>query len=85
MNLAGYDWEPAGVDLATNGDPQMKRCCTDSQGFRWQQGASYVAKRLLTCEHALHCPEIMIACRESSRMGKYIDMQTTFDWPVIKS
>lgn len=92
MNLAGYDWEPAGVDLATDEDTQMKRHCTDSQGFRWQQGASYVAKRLLTgerilvtAEHALHCLEIMIACRESSRTGKYIDMQTTFDWPVIKS
>ncbi len=92
MNLAGYDWEPAGVDLATEQDTAMKRCCTDSQGFRWQQGASYVAKRLLTgerilvtAEHALHCLEIMIACRESSRTGKYIDMQTTFDWPVIKS
>lgn len=92
MSLAGYDWGPAGVDLATDEDPQMKRHCTDLQGFRWQQGASYVAKRLLTgerilvtAEHALHCLEIMIACRESSRTGKYIDMQTTFDWPVIKS
>jgi len=92
MNLVGYDWGPAGVDLATDEDPQMKRHCTDSQGFCWQQGASYVAKRLLTgegslvtAEHALHCLEIMIACRESSRTSKYIDMQTTFDWPVIKS
>lgn len=92
MNLIGYDWGPVGVDLAADNDPQMKRYCTDSKGFGWQQGASYVAKRLLTserslitAEHALHCLEIMIACRQSSRTGKYIDIETTFDWPVIKS
>jgi predicted dehydrogenase len=92
MNLVGYDWGPAGVDMATEEDPQMKRYCTDAQGFVWQQGASYVAKRLLTgerslvtAEHALHCLEIMIACRESSRTGKYVDIKTTFDWPVIKA
>jgi len=91
MNLVGYDWGPVGVDLATDNDNQMKRYCTDLQGFRWQQGASYVAKRLLTGErslvtarHALHCLEIMIATRQSSRTGKYIDMKTTFDWPVIR-
>jgi len=90
MNLVGYDWGPAGVDLATEEDPQMKRYCTDAQGFVWQQGASYVAKRLLTgerslitAEHALHCLEIMIACRESSRTGKYVDIKTAFDWPII--
>lgn len=90
MNLVGYDWGPVGVDLATDDDTQMKRYCTDTQGFRWQQGASYVAKHLLTGErslvtdqHALHCLEIMIAARQSSRTGKYIDIQTTFDWPVI--
>lgn len=92
MNLVGYDWGPAGVDLATEEEPQMKRCCTDTQGFLWQQGASYVAKRLLTgerslvtAEHALHCLEIMIACRESSQTGRHIDIRTTFDWPVIKA
>ena len=91
MNLVGYDWGPAGVDLATEEEPQLKRYCTDAQSFVWQQGASYVAKRLLTgerslitAEHALHCLEIMIACRESSRTGKYVDIKTTFDWPVIK-
>ncbi len=91
MNLVGYDWGPAGIDMATAEDPQMKRFCTDAEGFGWQQGAAYVAKRLLTGErslitpeHALHCLEIMLACRESSRTGKYVDINTTFDWPVIK-
>ncbi|MCF7972951.1 MAG: Gfo/Idh/MocA family oxidoreductase [Phycisphaerae bacterium] len=92
MDLVGYDWGPVGVDLATEEDPQMKRWCTDTQGFEWQQGAAYVAKRLLTgerslvtAEHALHCLEIMIACRESSKTGRHIDIRTTFDWPVIKA
>lgn len=90
MNLVGYDWGPAGIDMATQENPQMKRYCTDAQGFVWQQGASYVAKRLLTgerslitAEHALHCLEIMIACRDSCRTGRYIDIKTTFDWPII--
>ncbi|MHC4911918.1 MAG: Gfo/Idh/MocA family protein [Planctomycetota bacterium] len=90
MNLVGYDWGPAGIDMATQKDPQMKRYCTDAKGFVWQQGASYVAKRLLTgerslitAEHALHCLEIMIACRDSCRTGRYIDIKTSFNWPII--
>ena len=88
----GYDWGPAGVDLATENNSQMKRLCTDTQGFKWEQGTAYVAKRLLTgerslvtAEHVLHCLEIMIACRESSRTGRYIQMKTSFDWPIIRS
>ncbi len=92
MNLVGYDWGPAGVDLATKDEPQINRYCTDTKGFVWQQGASYVAERLLageksliTAEHALHCIDIMSACVRSSRTGKYVQTRTTFDWPVIKS
>jgi predicted dehydrogenase len=92
MNLVGYDWGPAGVDLATKDEPMIKRYCTDRKGFTWEQGASYVAERLLTgerslitAEHALHCIDIMSACVKSSRTGKYVDTRTSFEWPVFKS
>jgi hypothetical protein len=91
MNLPGYDWGPAAMGLTTDEDTQMKRHCTDTQVFHWQQDGSSVVKRLrtgerslVTAEHALHCLEIRIACRDSSRTGRHIDMKTTFDWRVIQ-
>ena len=91
MALAGYDWGPVGVDLATKDQPQTQRCCTDTKGYTWQHGASYVGrcmltgeKSLITAEHALHVLEVIQACRESHRTGRYIDIQTRFNWPIIR-
>jgi predicted dehydrogenase len=90
MSLAGYDWGPVAVDLATQDNPQTMRYCTDLKGYQWQIGASYVAECLLsgktplvTAEQALHAVEIMQACRESCRSGKYIDITTRFKWPLF--
>ena len=90
MSLAGYDWGPVAVDLATKEQPETKRHCTDTKGYKWQHGASYVAncmlsgkRSLITAEHALHTLEVMLACCESYRTGRYIDIETRFDWPII--
>ncbi|MBX3444169.1 MAG: Gfo/Idh/MocA family oxidoreductase [Planctomyces sp.] len=90
MGLVGYDWEPQGVDLATEAQPQMVRHAVDSEGYVWQQGASLVAKTLatgeetlITPEHALHVVDIIVAARESQRTGRRIDLTSTFAWPVI--
>ena len=91
MSLAGYDWGPVAVDLATRNQPQTQRYCTDSEGYKWQHGASYVGKCMLSGEsslvrpeHALHVLEVMLACRESYNTGRYVDIRTTFDWPIIR-
>lgn len=90
MGLVGYDWEPFGVDLATQDAPRMTRHASDSKGYVWQQGACLAAeslatgKRLLvTPEHALHVLEIITAARESQRTGRRIRLESTFHWPVI--
>jgi len=90
MGLVGYDWEPLGVDLATEAIPESVRHAPDSEGYVWPQGASQVAEclatgkePLFTPEHALHVVEIMVAARESQRTGRRIDLQSTFKWPVI--
>jgi predicted dehydrogenase len=90
MGLVGYDWEPNGVDLATQDKPVFERHVPDAGTYVWQQGASVVAKclaggaePLITPEHALHVVEIMIAARESQTTGKRIDLKSTFKWPVI--
>jgi predicted dehydrogenase len=90
MGLVGYDWEPLGVDLATEDKPQFARHETDAMGYVWQQGASLVAEclatgrePLFTPEHALHVVEIMTAARESQKTGRRIDLKSTFKWPVI--
>jgi predicted dehydrogenase len=90
MGLVGYDWEPLGVDLATDALPDFARHETDARGYVWQQGASLVAEclatgkePLFTPEHALHVVEIICAARESQATGRRIDLTSTFKWPVV--
>lgn len=90
LGLVGYDWEPQGVDLATDKAPEFKRHVTDAAGFVWQMGASLAAESLatgkellITPEHALHVLEIIQATRESQETGKRIELTSTFKWPVV--
>jgi predicted dehydrogenase len=90
MGMVGYDWEPQGVDLASDKKEVFERHSTDSAGYVWQQGASLVAEcvatgkePLFTPEHALHVVEIIVAARESQRTGRRIDLRSTFKWPVV--
>ena len=90
MGLVGYDWEPRGVDLATEKEPTFQRHATDPSGYVWQQGASLVAEclatgkeTLFTAEHALHIVEIICAARESQETGRRIELKSTFKWPVV--
>lgn len=90
MGLVGYDWEPLGVDLASESDPKYQRHVTDAEGYVWQKGA-YLAcetlatgkEHLFTPEHALHVVEIMSAARQSQHTGRRIDLTSTFKWPVV--
>ena len=90
MELVGYDWAPHGVDLATLQQPNLKRHCTESQGWVWETGAAIVAEclatgkePLITPEHALHIVEIMEAARLSGETGKRVELISTFKYPVI--
>ena len=90
VGLVGYDWEPLGVDLATDKMPRFERHVPDAQGYVWQQGASVVAEclatgkePLFTAEHALHVVEIISAARESQQTGRRIDLRSTFKWPIV--
>ncbi|HJS09439.1 MAG TPA: Gfo/Idh/MocA family oxidoreductase [Pirellulales bacterium] len=90
MGLVGYDWEPLGVDLATQDEPTYKRHATDAKGYVWQQGASLAAETLatgkewlFTPEHALHVVEIIVAARKSHETGRRIDLTSTFKWPIV--
>ena len=89
MSLAGYDWAPKHVQLATGDSPKPKNFATDAKGFKWEQGASSVAEFLatgkeppFTPEHALHVVEIMTAARDSQKHGKRVALASTFTWPV---
>jgi predicted dehydrogenase len=90
MSLAGYDWAPKHVELATADAPTPKNHATDAQGYKWEQGASAVAEflatgkePLFTPEHALHVVEIMTAARASQKNGARVALTSTFKWPVI--
>jgi predicted dehydrogenase len=90
MGLVGYDWEPLGVDVATEHHPAYERHATDAGSYVWQQGASLAAESLaigktllVTPEHALHVLEIMVGARQAQASGKRIALRSTFRWPVV--
>jgi predicted dehydrogenase len=90
MGLVGYDWEPLGVDLATEKMPEYVRSVSDAQGYVWPQGASMVAEclatgkePLFTPEHALHVLEIICAARKSQSTGRRVDLSSSFRWPIL--
>jgi predicted dehydrogenase len=90
MGLVGYDWEPHGVDVATEAEPGYNRFAVEKEGFVWQMGASLAAESLatgkeilITPEHALHVLEIIQATRLSQTSGRRIALRSTFKWPVV--
>jgi predicted dehydrogenase len=90
MGLVGYDWEPHGVDIATEEHPEHQRHAVDSQGYLWQRGASLAAESLVTGrellvtpEHALHVVELITAARQSQSTGRRVELTSTFKWPLI--
>jgi predicted dehydrogenase len=90
MKLAGYDWGPHGVDLATAGESEFKRHSADKGGYTWECGAALCAEclatgnePLFTPEHALHVVEIITGARESQAAGKHVKLTSTFKWPVV--
>jgi predicted dehydrogenase len=90
MGLVGYDWEPRGVDVATEKEKAMKRHATGKGEFVWQMGASLAAAclatgkdMLITPEHALHVLEVIQATRESQDTGRRVRLRSSFKWPVV--
>ena len=90
LGLVGYDWEPLGVDVATNKEPNFKRHATDRGDFVWQMGASLAVESLatgkellITPEHALHVLEVIQATRESQETGRRVPLHSSFRWPVV--
>lgn len=90
MHLAGYDWAPHGVDLATQERPKFQRLASDTGKYTWQYGASHIAEclatgkeSLITPEQAVHVAEIIHVANESQRTGKRIAIRSSFKWPII--
>jgi predicted dehydrogenase len=92
MHLIGYDWAPSAVDMATfDQDEKTIRYAKDTGKYVWQEGASVIAESLATdtepliqVEHSLHVLEIIEAARKSQEEGKRIQLQSTFNWPIVK-
>ncbi|MHC1764121.1 MAG: Gfo/Idh/MocA family protein [Verrucomicrobiia bacterium] len=90
MHLQGWDWGPAGVDMAYQGEAMLETYAKAPGQYDWVGGAAYVAEKLLsgepsliTPEHGLHVLEVMNACHESQRSGRRVAIETRFKWPVL--
>jgi len=87
MHLAGYDWAPHGVDLATRDTGgRLTRFAKESQGYVWECGAVKMAEFLatgkrppFTLDHAAHVAEVIAAAHQSQASGKRIEIQSTFE------
>ena len=91
MAMAGYDWAPHGVDMATHDNEKTQRFVPDPGTYVWQEGASVISESLvkgteplINVEHALHVLEVIEATRESGATGKKVMLQSKFKWPVVK-
>ncbi|SFE57562.1 Gfo/Idh/MocA family protein [Thermoflexibacter ruber] len=91
MHLIGYDWAPAGVDMATWENEKTVRFVPEAGNYVWEQGASVISESLataqeplITVEHALHVLEVIEAARTSQSTGKRIKLQSSFSYPLIK-
>lgn len=90
LALAGYDWAPHGVDLATRDHGgEFQRLSREPGGYAWENGASLAAESLatgrelpITPEQAIHVLEIMQAAVEAQRTGRRVTLETTFTWPI---
>lgn len=90
MAMAGYDWAPHGVDMATHDHEKTERFIPDPGTYVWQEGASVISESMVTgveplinVEHALHVLEVIEATRASSASGKKVMLQSTFKWPIV--
>jgi predicted dehydrogenase len=90
MHLQGWDWGPAGVDVATVDLSELETHCKEPGKYNWVGGATYVAECLLsgrpsliTPEHGLHVLEVMNACHTSQRTGRRVNIESTFKWPIF--
>lgn len=90
MAMAGYDWAPHGVDMATQDNEKTQRFVPDPGTYVWQEGASVVSASLTTgqeprinAEHALHVLEVIEATRKAGQTGQRVLLQSTFPWPVV--
>ncbi len=90
MQLIGYDWAPAGVDMATEDHEKTQRFVMDTGNFVWQQGASAISESMvngvdpiITTLHSLHVLEIIEAARKSQATGTRIPLKSTFKWPLV--
>jgi len=86
MHLAGYDWGPHGVDVATRETGgRLERREEGAQGYSWENGAARMAAWLaggarppFTAEHAAHLVEIIEAAHESQASGRRIRLVSKF-------
>ena len=86
IHLAGYDWGPHGVDLATRETGgRLERKASEAEGYQWQGGAVKMAEFLatgvrprFTAPHAAHVAEIIAGAHQSQATGQRIAMTSTF-------
>lgn len=90
LRLIGYDWETNGVVLSDSWDRPATLHEKESGGYVWQEGATVVGESIINgnnprihVEHALHVLEIMEAARNSSSLGKRIELVSRFPWPIV--
>lgn len=91
MAMAGYDWAPHGVDIATHDNEKTQRLVADPGKYVWQEGASVISEALITgtdplinVHHALHVLEVIEATRLSGKAGQKVKLKSVFPWPVVK-
>jgi predicted dehydrogenase len=85
LQMLGDDWAPQGYEQWTNERSVWEVHEESDPGWPWTSGLRHLvecaARRTRPVnrpEHALHCLEVMLAARTSSREGRYITIESDF-------
>jgi len=83
MYLAGYDWAPHHVDLATRKSPKLERFASDVKGYKWEQGPGVVPSAWPPARSRLHSRARFARgrnhdrARQSQKSGQRVALKST--------
>jgi len=87
MRLIGYNWEASYVVLNTSWTGPPKLYATESEGYKWQEGARVTGESIVKAIEpridAEHVLEKIGAARKSSATGMKIELESKFAWPMV--
>jgi len=91
IQMLGDDWDPDGYELWQNSVGAWQVFKETAPDWLWTDGLRHFIECIrlgtqpaVTPEHALHVLEIMLKAQESGRIGRALEIESTFSPPSFE-